>query len=197
NLDNLLIQGAKKEQANPANKMKYRAEARTAYAKLNQQFGQELKLLVRGKGGYSNSMHPLINTRQGWKIANRRARKGRSMPLLNHPDMRKLTRVMGSAKWLGRGVLVVDLVSRGHNVLTSQNRTLEFFREATGYAFSAGSALAVYGFGASMSLILGPWGLVLIIIAAGVGAVIGDTIGKGIFDLVDSSIRGMTPLLVP
>ena len=189
-LDQLLMQGAK---ASPNQKPLLRTQIKSAYAKMNQQFATEIKLLTQ-KNGYVNRYHPLIKQRQGWKIANKLAKRGRSMPLLNHADTPKLMRIMSSAKWVGRGVLVLDLVSRGYTIYNSSNPQRAFLRESMGLGLSTGFAWGVYALSSSALLLLGPWGLVLLLIVAGAAAVAGDYAGKGLFDTLETNVY--RPLMV-
>jgi hypothetical protein len=103
-------------------------------------------------------------------------------------------RIVSSAKWAGRGILALDLISRGYTVYTSNNWKRELLREPMGFGMSADFAWGAYALSSTALLLLGPWGLVLLLIVAGIGAVAGGYVGKGIFDTLERSVY--QPLMI-
>ena len=190
-LDVLAMQAA---QAPASQRAALRSQFNAAHTQLNKQFAQELRMLV-GSRGYINRYSPFLHKRSAYRQAQKLNARGRSLPLMGQPEMRKLMTVMESAKWAGRGILVIDLASRSHTVANSENKSRAVAREATGFGVSTLTAGLTYSAGVYVGLALGPWGLVALVVAAGAAAVAGDYFGKSAFDGIENRIRQRRPLV--
>ena len=189
-LDTLATQAAR---APAAQRLTFRNQFNAAHADLNRRFAQELHMLVNNRG-YINRYSPFLHQRSAYRQAQKLNAKSRTLPLMNQPEMAKLMRVMESAKWAGRGILVIDIASRSHTVANSDNKARETVREVVGLGFSTGLALATYSVGASVAIAIGPFGVIALIVASGAAAVLGDYGGKEIFDYLESGVSKRRPL---
>ncbi len=151
-----------------------------AFEQLQMKFGAEIKKHVL-KDYKGRKPHPISNAQRAMHLA-RDSRNFR--PIQSTPQVSRITKLASMGKAVGNGMIILDFGLRANSVVNSYNRGDDWCRELSkqswGLLFSIGAGLAA-------SLAFGPFGLLIVIVAVGVAAVIGDKVGQwtgeNIYDL--------------
>ena len=155
------------------------------YEKLHGKFGKEIsQFMVKVKPNAKQS--PLISSNNAMKIATGKGGGSRTMPLMGARETKNLMKVLGRAKNLGRGIVVLDLGFRANNVRSAPDalKSKTFFLESAGFAASTFGAATVAKALAPVILFHPILGLLLIVVLGATAAISMDYLGKYLGDKV-------------
>lgn len=147
----------------------------TAYRKLHADFRSELNHYVARQGrARTVRRHPLMNSTRGMNMA----RSGsRTLPLGTHPNLRPVQLLMQHGRVIGRGMIALDIGFRARNIWRVRRGGGNWHRTIAGEFGGLALSLAM---GYAVGLLLGPFGLIIILLAVGATAVAFDHIGRSI-----------------
>ncbi|MCC5809111.1 MAG: hypothetical protein JJU06_01960 [Ectothiorhodospiraceae bacterium] len=160
-----------------------RAQLQSASAEfrnLQHNFALELKALANSNR-YAGWMYPPYSS---WAGGLEAAARNPQAPLADLGEVRRLKRILKATRNVGRGLLVVDLASRGNSVMRSDNPLKQSGEEASSFGTSAAFVWGAYRvtmFGMRFLLVSTPYGWLVIIGSLAIGALAayaGDWAGR-------------------
>ncbi|PCI45529.1 MAG: hypothetical protein COB51_08760 [Moraxellaceae bacterium] len=160
-------------------------KVRSAYDRMNRQFGHDLQL-ASARQQAKGRLGPLKSSNQGMKRAQSLANTNSNSAIISKSDEAlKVMNVVKYGKVVGRGLIVLDVGLRINNVAHSDNKVKTGISEAAGFgaAFAAGTLMYNQCVPAAM-LITGPWSLAICLLPAGGAAILADEFGKGAGNIV-------------
>ena len=153
---------------------------RSAYDRMNRQFGHDLQLAAlrqqpKGKLG------PLKSSNQGLKRAQALAKANSNSAIISNADEAfKVMKVARYGKVVGKGLIVLDVGLRVNNVAQSDNKVKAGVSEAVGFGTSFVTGTIVYSQCVPpLTALTGPWSLAICLLPAGGAAIFADELGKG------------------
>ena len=153
---------------------------RSAYDRMNRQFGHDLQLAAlrqqpKGKLG------PLKSSNQGLKRAQALAKANSNSAIISNADEAfKVMKVARYGKVVGKGLIVLDVGLRVNNVAQSDNKVKAGVSEAVGFGTSFVTGTIVYNQCVPpLTALTGPWSLAICLLPAGGAAIFADELGKG------------------
>lgn len=162
---------------------------RSAYDRMNRQFGHDLQLAAlrqqpKGKLG------PLKSSNQGLKRAQALAKANSNSAIISNADEAfKVMKVARYGKVVGKGLIVLDVGLRVNNVAQSDNKVKAGISEASGFGTSFFVGTAVYNQCVPpVALISGPWSLAICLLPAGGAAILVDEGAKNVTNAIYDSI---------
>lgn len=146
------------------------------HKQLNQLFGKEIRgILLKNSSKPGRSI--LTNSTRMINVA----RSGRTAPVLSTAaGIQKVGAFAKYSKHIGRGAVVLDLGVRGLSIYEKQQRGGDWYRELavqSGGLFAA-SATAYIASGIALSFMLGPFGLIILLVVGAAVAIGADHYGQ-------------------
>lgn len=167
-----------------AKQMQHRAAAVRAFQNLQGRFATELQTLARSPRYQTWMYNPYERFAGGIESSLRT----NGSPIDALPETRMLQGVLKGTRYLGRGVVAIDIFGRGAKIAASDDKFYTAAREVTGFGASVfGASLSYGGVMLAAGLLSTPVGWTVILSAVGaaaIGGVIGDHLGKGVFDVL-------------
>ncbi len=151
-------------------------KVRRLYKHLHENFGFELKQILARNAAKIKKGHPLMSSQRGINLAG--GRRTKHLPLTNTNSVKNLSRFATAGRIAGKGIIMLDLGLRGRTIYNQWESGGAWQRELFGQTVGFGASFISAGI--AFSLMLGPFGVVLAIILAGVVAVGADYLGKGL-----------------
>ncbi len=165
--------------SNSSSRAMLKPKVRAAYHAMNNAFSNDLKA-TSAKLKASGRLGPLKSPRQGMQRATILAQKGSKSTVLGKTgEALRIIKLAKYGKFLGNGMIVLDLGIRVHNVTNSDNKLRTGVSEGTGFAASFGAGAIVYSKClAPAAAFTGPWSLAICLLPAGGAALLADEVGK-------------------
>ena len=162
---------------------------RSAYDRMNRQFGHDLQLATlrqQSKG----KLGPLKSSNQGLKRAQALAKANSNSAIISNADEAfKVMKVVRYGKVVGKGLIVLDVGLRVNNVAQSDNKVKTGISEATGFGASFYAGALVYKHCVlPVATLTGPWSLAICLLPAGGAAILVDEAGKSVANAAYDSI---------
>lgn len=162
---------------------------RSAYDRMNRQFGHDLQLATlrqqpKGKLG------PLKSSNQGLKRAQALAKANSNSAIISNADEAfKVMKVARYGKVVGKGLIVLDVGLRVNNVAQSDNKVKTGISEATGFGASFLTGTIMYNQCVPLAMtVTGPWSLAICLLPAGGAAILVDEGAKNVANAIYDSI---------